>query len=358
MSQAFFVEPATHADELGGQLTSLIQAANTHALVHDVLVDVTGRDTVRDFLAKDGDVLRVYESDSVDTAVTNQSAFASYALSGTSGSDVVHKLTTLVTAGLMYVQLSDPYTGQKIIKDVLRSDGKRLSPNNFWLSRTQDKQTHQWSHFVNFFDSNSTGSYQVTMGDPVLGPRPPVLQFIPNRTTYEGKQVGFLVEASDPDGTIPTVTAAPLPVGAVFNDNGNGTAVFNWTPAIGQAGNYIITYTASDGVLKATRSASIKVNPAWDTDGDGMDDAWEIQHFGNLDRDGTGDADGDGISDLQEFLNGTNPNLQPGPGIPTLKAPGYGTEATTQTPQLEVYNGVHEPSPPVTYQFEVYCQVN
>ncbi len=44
-----------------------------------------------------------------------------------------------------------------------------------------------------------------------------------------------------------------------------------------------------------------------DTDGDGMDDAWERAHFGNLSRDGTGDYDGDGRTDADEFVDGTDP---------------------------------------------------
>jgi hypothetical protein len=44
-----------------------------------------------------------------------------------------------------------------------------------------------------------------------------------------------------------------------------------------------------------------------DSDGDGMDDDWEMTFFGNLNRDGTGDFDGDGLSDLAEFQAGTNP---------------------------------------------------
>jgi hypothetical protein len=44
-----------------------------------------------------------------------------------------------------------------------------------------------------------------------------------------------------------------------------------------------------------------------DSDGDGMDDDWEVAYFGNLARDGTGDFDGDGATDLQEFLAGTDP---------------------------------------------------
>lgn len=45
-----------------------------------------------------------------------------------------------------------------------------------------------------------------------------------------------------------------------------------------------------------------------DTDDDGMQDAWEITHFGSLSHDGTTDSDGDGYSDLAEYLAGTDPN--------------------------------------------------
>jgi len=44
-----------------------------------------------------------------------------------------------------------------------------------------------------------------------------------------------------------------------------------------------------------------------DSDGDGMDDDWEVTYFGDLSRDGFGDFDGDGQSDLQEFRAGTDP---------------------------------------------------
>ncbi len=59
----------SHADELGGEVTSLIDAVNTHFLVRDVLVDLPGRDGVRDFLALDGGGLRVYESQNGDSPV-------------------------------------------------------------------------------------------------------------------------------------------------------------------------------------------------------------------------------------------------------------------------------------------------
>ncbi len=240
----------SHLDELGGTLTSLITAVNTHFLVHDVLVDLPGRDGIRDFLARDGGVYRVYESEGlVDTEVTDQSA--SSVLSG-------QTLTTPVTAGFIYATVTDPYGGGKIIKEVIRSDGKRINLNNVWFSK---KRTGggPWQYFFNLFDTNGTGSYTVTFADPATGPRAPVLQFIPDRTGKELQQLSFIVEATDPDGTIPVLSAAPLPAKATFRDQGNGTAIFDWTPATGQTGQYPITFTASDGVLKTSQRATITI---------------------------------------------------------------------------------------------------
>ena len=44
-----------------------------------------------------------------------------------------------------------------------------------------------------------------------------------------------------------------------------------------------------------------------DSDNDGLPDAWEIAHFGDLSRDGNGDFDHDGMTDRAEYLAGTDP---------------------------------------------------
>ena len=45
-----------------------------------------------------------------------------------------------------------------------------------------------------------------------------------------------------------------------------------------------------------------------DVDADGMDDGWELAHFGDLSRTGAEDSDGDGATDRQEFLAGSDPS--------------------------------------------------
>lgn len=54
--------------------------------------------------------------------------------------------------------------------------------------------------------------------------------------------------------------------------------------------------------FSASSVAGITINIMGDSDNDGMNDAWEINNFGDLTRDGTGDFDNNGIVDLDEYL--------------------------------------------------------
>jgi hypothetical protein len=171
----------THSDELGGALTSILDQTVTHFLIKDVRVDLPGRDTIRDFLAIDGDVLRVYESDAGDTLVTNQSAAATLTPSATQGGSSMFALNAPPTAGFFYVKLPDPFKGAKTVGQITRSDGKVIAAENAWLSKSLNA-SKQWEYFVNFFDANSTGRYNVVLATPSGAAQPPSLQFVADRT--------------------------------------------------------------------------------------------------------------------------------------------------------------------------------
>lgn len=65
-----------------------------------------------------------------------------------------------------------------------------------------------------------------------------------------------------------------------------------------------ITLGTGSGQPLATKS----IPQGADTDGDGITDAWELEHAGNLTTfTATGDADGDGIPDIAEYAAGTDP---------------------------------------------------
>lgn len=342
----------SHADELGGKMTSLIgeDAVNTHFLVHDVLVDAVGRDGVEDFLAKDDDVYRIYESDNTTTDVTDQSQNS--AIGAAQGN--ARPLTTPPTAGFMYARVVDPNSGSMLIKDAFRSDGKHIKSQNIWLAKTR-AGSGPWQYYIDIFDHNTTGSYTVYFQGPEAVAQPPVIMYIPERTRVEGQQLSFLVEATDPNGTTPVLSAQRLPINATFTDQGNGSGIFDWTPQSGQAGRYAVTFIASDGVLESSRQAVIRVFSQDDTDGDGMLDSWEMAHFGNLDRDGSGDFDGDGISDLQEFINSMDPETgQSVPSVPEIMSPEKGARVEQLTPELQIANSIDPENDPFAYVFEVY----
>ena len=67
-------------------------------------------------------------------------------------------------------------------------------------------------------------------------------------------------------------------------------------------GSYFVTVSNASGSI-----ASVLANLYIDSRGCGMPDSWQLQYFGNLNQPATGDYDGDGVSNLQEFLDGTNP---------------------------------------------------
>ncbi|UCD16704.1 MAG: hypothetical protein JSV44_09615 [Candidatus Zixiibacteriota bacterium] len=91
---------------------------------------------------------------------------------------------------------------------------------------------------------------------------PPQIAAIAPITVIETETVSFTAFAFDPDGSIPELSAAPLPDNATFDDNSDGTGTFNWPTNESDAGYYEIIITAADEVdpeLTVSTTAAITI---------------------------------------------------------------------------------------------------
>lgn len=350
----------THPDELGGRLTSLLDATNAHFLLRDVLVDQATRDRNRDFLALVGDELYVFESDSTgqaDNAPCMDCTPVNRLNGSLNGSSTLRTLTVSAQPGFGYVRVADPFQGSKGLQRVVRSNGVALSPHNAWLSKERADDGRSFNYYLNLFDTQADSEYSVEFGELSQEPKAPVFMHVMDRSVHEGGQLGFLLRASDPNGTVPKLTVEGLPTGATFKDEGKGNGIFNWAPLQGQAGRYVVNFKASDGLLETSLPVGIQVFRQGDSDGDGMDDDWEQEQFGNLDRDGAGDFDGDGVSDLDEFNNRTDPKVADAtPLPPQLLSPADNAQVADLYPALRVTNSPTQASGQgLSYWFELYA---
>ncbi|HEU4436587.1 MAG TPA: Ig-like domain-containing protein, partial [candidate division Zixibacteria bacterium] len=121
-----------------------------------------------------------------------------------------------------------------------------------------------------------SGSYNVTFitsdgssADSELVPitvnnvnRSPVLAPIGAKSTPENQLLQFRISATDPDGTVLTLSALNIPSGATFVDSANGAGSFSWTPTFFQSGTYNVTFITSDGVLADSEVVAITVGNA------------------------------------------------------------------------------------------------
>jgi hypothetical protein len=92
----------------------------------------------------------------------------------------------------------------------------------------------------------------------------------------------------------PTPTTSPFPGGLALNQTTGHLYLAGTSSPQGRSDIFTTKYATATSV---------------DTDSDDLPDSWEIAHFGNLNRDGTGDADSDGLTDLDEYTAGIDPNL-------------------------------------------------
>jgi hypothetical protein len=150
-----FTADYTHADSTGGALTSLIDSVTTRELVKDVLVDSPGRDLIPDFLARNGDTLRTYDSESLEQLVIDRSGNSFISLNA----DQSYKLEMPASILPSYARFVDPNRGEINNLRLRRSDGSEFSPLNVWLTKERIGTTSNFDHYISVYDARGSGTY-------------------------------------------------------------------------------------------------------------------------------------------------------------------------------------------------------
>ncbi|MCZ6632041.1 MAG: putative Ig domain-containing protein [bacterium] len=100
--------------------------------------------------------------------------------------------------------------------------------------------------------TTTTGTVRYARG--TLQNLAPAFVNLTDETLFENTPFSLVINTSDPEGDVTTVTASGLPEGVSFSDH-----TLIWTPDFTQAGTYRITFTASDGALETTQEITLTV---------------------------------------------------------------------------------------------------
>jgi hypothetical protein len=178
-----FTSTFTHAAELGGQLTSLIQSVTTYTLLRDVRVDLPGRDATPDFLVNatmDREAMKdvldagqvvpaqvILESDQAEPIpVQDLAGMVTGALGGTSST---LELGFAVGVGSnVWVRVSAPITPPAGLRltSARAGDGRTLDVKNAWISKHFRKDDTTVLYRLNVLDLTSGASYYTLQFDP------------------------------------------------------------------------------------------------------------------------------------------------------------------------------------------------
>jgi len=184
-----------------------------------------------------------------------------------------NQLPVLTTVGPQSID-----EGDSLVFNVSATDGDGVVPTlttsvlpgmAVFVDSTNGVGTFSWApeyteagvYNVMFYASDGvdTDSSEVEITVNEMGNQPPEIDSIPPQDAEEGDSIAMTITATDPDGTIPTLTADSLPVNATFVDNGDGTGTLEFYPDFNQSGIYNIYIIADDGEFVDTTIVTFNI---------------------------------------------------------------------------------------------------
>jgi beta propeller repeat protein len=254
----------THAPEFGGEETSLLRPIQAHFIVHEVLDDRVGRDTVRDFLA-DTDRDAAQMPDGLYTSagelfpvnIAPDARIVSTAPNGFVAEAVP------ITEGAAYFRVNDPAQSKRKLARVTRADGSVLNANNAWTSIRYIKEGNQRFDEFHLFDFMPTGNNTYTVeyeANPVDSTPPATSMEFSGPSSFAGGK--YYVT---PDTQLYFLSQDANPVSIEYMHVG---VITNWAPAFPFSlplGEHAIVFRATDSELNvesAQTNAVVVLDPS------------------------------------------------------------------------------------------------
>lgn len=112
---------------------------------------------------------------------------------------------------------------------------------------------------IDLVDSTSFDSKLLTIRITNDNTSKPVFKPHHNVEIDQNQKLELIVEALDPDGTIPMLSLITKPQGANFTDNCNGSGTITWIPDCDISGAYAFTAVATDGKFYDSLTVTVTV---------------------------------------------------------------------------------------------------
>ena len=162
--------------------------------------------------------------------------------------DTDNDAITLTSSLPAFVTLNSPTSGSDSVVTTLT-----IAPT------AGDVGSHSGSVTATAGGETDTEGFQITVNAAGTN-QPPVVTAPALASGSEGNPIQFTVTATDPDAdAITSLTATGAPTGSSFTPNGTFTSgTFSWTPTHSQAGQYDVTFTATNaGTGSATTHITV-----------------------------------------------------------------------------------------------------